>query len=389
MEQYLGNGNGQDGEVVLSSHSPIDAQCSGSVGTNTLAASNVQFAAGQFIKIRQEKGTNYGKQEVNKIASYNHGSGQITTVNKLKYNYSSSGIDRAQVIVMPQYSKVTITSGFNIKAWNDAVGAHLTFLCSGRVINNSGALVNGVGRGFRGGDRENSGSPPATAESGDSPTGNPHRTALTNNGMAGGGASDRNAGEGDTGGGAGNATVGTHNPVVGGDFTGEFGTAVPSTELLDYFVMGAGGGGGVGPGGNDRGGFGGSGGATFDIYCFEFVNNGTINISGNNGNTQSNYGSYTDGGDPNPGGSQGCGGGGGASGDGRVTCTKFTNTGSILLNGGIGGHTNNSSKPRGGNGSVGVLGIRCCSYVNTGTISAFLVLVRGGYPFCGTAVQIM
>lgn len=387
-EQYAGRGSGRDGFVTLTSHNPIDSQCSGAVDSKLLNANNAQFAAGRFIKIRQERGTNYGKQEINKILSYDSVNHVITTVNKLKYNYSSSGANRAQVIVMPEYSGVVIEAGFSVKPWNDFVGAHFTFLCTGRVINNSGVTIDGIGRGFRGGDREASGAPPSNAEQGDSPTGAPARSNSAN-GPGGGGAGDRNTGEGDHGGPAANATQPTSNGVVGGDITGDPGIIIDSLNLLDRFIMGPGGGGGVGPGGNDIGGFGGPGGATFDIYCFEFINNGLWNFSGKDGNTASFYGNYNDGeGNPStnpvPGGSQGCGGGGGAAGDGRVTCNRFinTNTGSILLNGGQGGLSNNPSKGRAGNGTIGVLGVRCCSYLNEGTISAYLTVNEGGHSWC-------
>jgi hypothetical protein len=388
MEHFLGLGNGSDGFVTLTSHSPIDASCNGTAGTTTVNATNASFAAGQYIKIIQMRGGNYGKMEINKIASYS--AGVITTLNPLQYTYTNSGSDRAQVIVMPQYSGVVISSSFSIKAWNDLVGGHLTFLCTGRVINNSGVTVNGVGRGFRGGNRETTGSSPTNAEQGDSPTGAPGYSQSPN-GLGGGGARDNGGGRGSSGGGAGNASTGNNGGSGDGQQgPGIGGSAIDTTSFLSRLIMGAGGGGGIGPGGNDRGGFGGPGGASFDIYCYEFVNNGTWDISGQIGNTNSQYGSYTDANDPNVGGSQGSGGGGGSGGDGRITCVKFTNNGGIYSVGGIGGHSNNNPpNPRGGNGSVGLLNIRCCSYTNNGSISPTPILQIGGHPFCGTAVQIM
>lgn len=384
---YSGFGNGGDGAVTLAAHSPVDSACGGTSGTKSLTATNASFSAGKLIKIRQERGTNYGSWEINIIDSYV--AGTITTVFNLVNTYSSSGANRAQVMVIPEYSSVRISASFSIKAWNDTVGGHWCFMVSGQMLVDAGVTVSGKGRGFRGGDRENSGTPPATAESGDSPTGAPHRTALTNNGMAGGGASDQNAGQGDNGGGAGHAFVGgPTTAVTGGDFTGADGSATDTTNLVTRQTMGSGGGGGVGPGGNDQGGFGGSGGATFDIYAGDFVNHGTLDFSGNNGNTASNYGSFTDAGNPNPGGSQGGGGGAGSGGSGRVSTRNFYNDGTISVAGGIGGANNNTGKGRGGNGSVGILNVEACAYDNDGTITGQLVTNVGGQDFCQSFISI-
>src|SRR3990167_8995569 len=132
MAQFLGFGSGGDGAATLSgTQAPVDASCSGSSGATSLSATNASFAANQLILVAQMRGTGVGGWEVNKIASY--AAGTITTVLPLVNTYTDSGDSQAQVIVLPQYSSVTISGTFAVKAWDGNVGGIGCFLCNGQV----------------------------------------------------------------------------------------------------------------------------------------------------------------------------------------------------------------------------------------------------------------
>ena len=136
MSQYLAPvfGTGEDGVLTISSNttdSPIDSSCSGTSGTTSLSATNASFEAGQLILIHQSRGTGVGQWELNKISSYV--AGTITTVLSLSYTYTDSGASQAQVLVVKQYSGITINSGKTLtaKAWDGNIGGILAYFCSG------------------------------------------------------------------------------------------------------------------------------------------------------------------------------------------------------------------------------------------------------------------
>ena len=129
-------GNGSDGVLTISSNTtdtPIDSSCSGTSGSTSLSATNASFAAGQLIMIHQSRGTGVGNWELNKIASY--ATGTITTVLALANTYTDSGSSQAQVLVVMQYSGITINSGYTLtaKAWTGDVGGILALACSGKI----------------------------------------------------------------------------------------------------------------------------------------------------------------------------------------------------------------------------------------------------------------
>ena len=131
MSQFLNFGSGSNGVLTVSSpttHAPIDSSCSGSIGSTSLSATNVSFATGQFIMVHQSRGTGAGQWEINKIASYV--AGTITLVHPLSYTYADSGASQSQVIVMPQYSDIAVSSTLTAKAWNGNVGGIIPLLCS-------------------------------------------------------------------------------------------------------------------------------------------------------------------------------------------------------------------------------------------------------------------
>lgn len=155
-------GTGIDGDLTISADTtdtPIDSACTGTIGSTTLSATNASFAVGQYIFIHQSQGTGTGNWMKNKILGYT--AGTITLQDALNAEY----VTGAQVLVMKQYSSITINSGktWSCKAWNGTTGGILAFMCSGTMtvtgtISAVGATgiaqtggVNSTGGGYRGG----------------------------------------------------------------------------------------------------------------------------------------------------------------------------------------------------------------------------------------------
>lgn len=186
-------GNGQDGALTISGNitdTPIDSACSGTSGSTSLSANNANFAPGQAILIHQSQGVGAGQYERNVIQSY--APGTITLQNPLEYTYSTG----AQVLVLKQYTNVTISSGatWTAKAWNGTTGGILAFLYNG-TLSGSGR-ISADSCGFRGSA--------LTAYQGEGTAG-PGSFSTASNGNGGGGGYIRGGG-----GSGGNATAGNY-----------------------------------------------------------------------------------------------------------------------------------------------------------------------------------
>lgn len=375
MARYLGRGNGSDGVLTISSattSSPIDSSCSGTSGATSLTATNVSFASGQRIFIHQSRGTGVGAYEENQIVSYV--AGTITLLYPLENTYTDSGSSQAQVLVMPQYSGVTISDTYSAKSWTGDVGGILPILCNG-IVNVTGTLnVSGIagarvtsssfsgggaGIGYNGGNTKNVASS-YTAYQGEGTTG-ASTMSTSANGTGGGGAStvDGTAG----GGGGGHATSGSAGLTDGASPGGGGGTTVGAAELTTLF-FGGGGGGGARDFNADSGAGGGGGGILY-ISAKELTGTGTITVKGG------------DGGDANNGG----GGGAGAGGSLLIKVTKANLTSlTVTAAGGTGGDSLEKGGT-GGNGGVGRIRIESCSLTGTTTPTASSQV--GGYSYCG------
>jgi len=332
-------GNGGDGALTISSNTtdaPIDSACTGTIATTTLAATNVSFAASQIILIHQSRGTGAGTYQRNKITSYT--AGTITLDQPLNATYTTG----AQVLVLKQYTNVTINSGitYTAKAWSGTVGGILAFLASGTVTvtgtisanggngaSGSGtdsSVAGGTGGGFRGGigyiyGTTNKGH----GGSGEGTTGASARQTTANGNGGGGGGN--NSGGNSGGGGGGNGTVGSQG--TGDDHaTNGYGGSVAGS--IDLTTMEFGGGGG---------------GVSFSTIPAQTFASG-------------------------------------ASGGGIIfiSGTTFTVTGSITANGGRGGVCSDIGP--GGSGAGGSILIK----TQTGTLGTALITASGGTPLPGT-----
>lgn len=336
-------GSGSDGALTISADTtdtPIDSACSGSSGSTSLTATNASFAAGQYILIIQMRGTGAGTHQRTKISSYT--AGTITTEDSLVMSYNSTGANKAQVIVIKQYTNVTVNSGktWTAKAWDGTVGGILTFMATGTVTVTGTISANAKGHlGGTGGDASH-------GYSGEGTAGASAVDTVDTDGSGGGGAF------GSTGAGGGNGTAGTNgggvSVTIGGDAVGN----AALTTMLP--------GGGGGTGSSDQGaGNGGDGGGIIYIAGATVTITGAVTSNGENGAT----------------GGGGRGGGGGAGGSVLIKAQTAT-LGSSLITASAGSGGSGSE----GNGVAGGVGRIHLDYLTsyTGTTSPALDVTQDG-----------
>jgi len=352
MSQFLGFGSGVDGIATLSgTDAPIDSSCSGIAAAISLSATNASFAAGQLILIHQTQGTGFGQWEINRIASYV--AGTITTAVPLAFTYVSG----AQVLVLPQYSSVTVSGTYTVKPWDGAVGGIMAFLCSGLTnitgtITANGAISGVDTGGYVGGAPGTAGNGGTQGESG---TAVGSVSSLANGSGGGGGNGGGNTGINGTAnaGGGGNGSAGN----AGGNGNGGAGGGTSgSADLVTMTFGGAGGGGAFAD--SIASDFGGNGGGIIFICSNRFTVSGAMRANG--GHIQ-NVG----GGDP----------GGGAGGSILIKTVTAT-LGSALITA-IGG-----TAPSEGNGFGGSGRIRVEACTLTGTTNPSANESVGGHNFC-------
>jgi hypothetical protein len=330
-------GNGSDGPITFSTSTqfnpPVDAVVdSGTSGGSTLTVSSPSgiFQPGQQILIHQTRGSSAGVWELNSVQSY--ALGNITTNAPLANTYASSGANRAQVLVVPQYSNVTVSASVTVSAkpWNGAVGGVLAFFANGTLTVNGN--ISGDGAGYAGGTSATSDNV-TTGEGTVGPGVNNQRTANGN----GGGAAQ--SGFGSSGGG-GNGTAG---------ITGTWGSGGNTVGTPDLTTADFGGGGGA-AGRSQGSGVGGAGGGFTFMSFATGTMAGAITSNGNPG--QSFVGGDT---------SAGSGGAGGSI----LLRTQTANFGSSSIDatGGAGG---TAAVTNGNAGGVGRIRVEYCTSISGG-----------------------
>jgi hypothetical protein len=141
-------GNGADGTYTSTTIPTITYKsCSGTADSTTLTASTSSpFTVGDVVLIHQSRGTDAGQWEINRISAV--GSGQYTMQIALKYTYTDSGASQAQVVKIPMYSSITVTSGtWTATAWGGDTGGIFPIACSGTATLSN--AITCVGKGFR------------------------------------------------------------------------------------------------------------------------------------------------------------------------------------------------------------------------------------------------
>lgn len=343
--QYLGSGNGQDGEVLITSDttlSPIDATCTATGGTKTISATNSSFDSGQVILIHQTKGSNEGRREYNLIDSYT--AGTITTVFPLDYSYSSG----AQVLVVPQISYLYVASGKFLypKAWDPGtgLGGILAYMINGAI--DIRGYISMVGRGFLGGALAAPTSP-----------GNPGE------GLGGGGGGDNASGGG--------GSYGSSTPASGGsnDSMPQDGYYSGDPTVAAFFL---GTGGGAGSAGDSARTAGANGSAACLLNGEELIITGGILLDG--ANATSSASGYNR------------NGGGGAAGAFIYKGKTASGIDLITSAGGLGGYNSGLGGNRGGNGARGPIRIEACQI--TGNTNPNASISEGGHDFCQSFIHI-
>jgi hypothetical protein len=337
-------GNGADGAKTYSvntTDAPIDSPTSGTVGASTLSATNGAFAAGQKILLHQSRGSGAGGWEINEIQSYS--SGTITTVSPLANTYTSSGASAAQVLVIPQYTNLTVEAGVTViaKAWDGSTGGIFAAFVNGTA--NVVGTISARGMGYRGGG---AGVSLDSFQGEGTPGVGTQRGATGPNGNGGGGAN----GSMSAGGGGGNGSPGSPGSVNGEPLSAG-GLAAGSPDLNNA-VFGGGGGGSCGSqyecgGGRDGGG---GGGIVFLFAATATMGmQGEISADGHEGNGEGEHGS-----------------GGGAGGSILIRTEAATlGIGLIHATGGAGGLDHGCTccdSEDGGGGGVGRIRLEYCAF---------------------------
>ncbi len=307
-----GYGNGSDGALTISvdgtDSTPLTT-VTGTINSYTgTLGSATGFAIGQAVFIAQSQGTGVGTHQLNYIVNL------IGTTATFLLPLVISFVTGAQIIVLKQYSSVTVNSGITLsgQSWNGSTGGILPILCNGTT--SIAGTLQGTGIGFRGGGGDDVS--PASYQ-GEGTLGVGARSGSAN-GNGGGGST------GGGGGGGGHATSGSAGATQAGTGGGTAGLS-----NLTNMVFGGGGGGGK----DASAASGGIGGGFVIIITKILTVTGAITFGGNNG------------------GNANAAGGGAAGGSVLMkfqTGTLGTNL--ITANGGSGGSGGYS---RGGDGGVG------------------------------------
>ncbi len=254
-----------------------------------------------------------------------------------------------QVIRVPEYTDVTVSSGRSIVAqpWDGSTGGVVAFLATGTVTNDGQIDVNGAG--FRGGLFVNDSSTSTTCTGLDQapPTGaqkgegiavtryGPSSTGRGNVANGGGGgvcvkSGGGGGGNGGSGGRGGNSAASDGRRVVGG-----LGGAGVTFNMLNHLMMG--GGGGTGHGKDDTGSTAGRGGGIVFIRANQLAGGGILSSNGTTGLATTLDGA----------------GGGGAGGSIYLRLAGTSTCGGLLASGGIGSSVNATLIGPGGGGGGG------------------------------------
>lgn len=274
-------GDGSDGTYTVSADAtdaPIDSAASGTLGTNSLSATNASFAAGQVIMVHQSQGTGVGTWQRTKITSYT--SGTITTEDNLNFSYATG----AQVLVLKQYTNVTInsTKTLTAKAWNGTVGGILGFIANDTITVNG--TLTATGKGYRGGAAGRQDGTPTPVYTGEGTIGQSTLNANGNARYGSGGGCGQNY-QGGKGGGGGHATVGENGwdnfSMPSYSYGAEEGQGGAESGTADLTTMTfGGGGGGTTAGGDSDGGNGGNGGGIIFLAATTLtINTGAAVVS--------------------------------------------------------------------------------------------------------------
>jgi len=349
------------------------ASAIGTSGGTTVTLSNVSngpFAAGQLVLLHQTQGaTGAGNYEYARLASATATTLTLTTA--LVNSYATGGTSKAQVMVVSEFTNLSIASGavLTAPAWNGNTGGILPLNASGAATVDGTITMNQAG--FRGTSHAACSTRYLCQHGvqGESHLGVGTANYVPNGPGGGGGSQGQ---DGACGAGGSHGTVGTNgnngtscgncSVVCSGGLTlgGSAGPTAGSSSLVGNILFGAAG----GEGGADEDGAwpgpGGTGGGIILLRANSLTVTGSITANGANG------GDGVSGGGCGGGCGQG-GGGGGAGGAIRIAVTAASNVGTSLITalGSTGGVETCSAAKRGGSGGNGRVGIKGPSITGT------------------------
>jgi hypothetical protein len=340
------------GDSIISGGATISTTRAGGTGTigEKVFYATGAFSPGQVVRIHSAV---TGKKERNMVRSYS--TGEVQLMLPLANSYGS----RSQIIVVPEYRKLTINNGVTwlVPAWSGATDGIIEICADELIINGT---LSADGKGLRGGGGVGNNQSGFQGE-GNTNTGGQSASANEN---AGGGGVTNNA----AGGGGNHESAATQGA---GGSPGLAGNAVGDEDLEEMFFGGSG-----GSGSNNSGaglsGAGGNGGGSVIINARKLlINNSTglLTANGNDGGVSS--------------GSDGSPGSGGAGAGGSILIRAlYADIGTNLLkaNGGAGGVASGGNI--GGTGGKGRIRLEVGQLVgstNQGDVS----VVEGGQSWQG------
>jgi len=359
-------GNGSDGALrVLASTtytlSPTATPVEGSAGSAAVrAARGTGLQSGQLVMLHQTQGTNAGVYELATISTV---SGSAVTLSApLARTYSSSGIDHAQLVVVPQYTTVTLetASVLNTRAWDGETGGILAFEANGIVSINGVADASGLGfRGYSHASSCTSNAPYRCANgyAGESANGVARPQSAANGSGGGGGTQGQDCAGGGGGAYGSSGVKGSDGSALGNCILnganpgGAAGSASGNANLAVNLLFGAAGGeGGADEDGAYPGRGGNGGGVVWMAAPIVNVVSGGVRANGASGGAGAN-------GLPCQGGGYGMGGGGGgAGGASRILATSASLGAPVTATGGQGGVCSDQ-RTFGGAGGAGRIAI--------------------------------
>ena len=377
MAQFLGLGNGSDGNLIISANTAwnsvtgvVITGCSGDSGETGLTVDDeTGFSAGQKILIIKSRGNTSatcGAWELNQIVSVS--TGLLTLLIPLDNTYVDSGNDQAQVQTLPQFATATVNTGITLSAstWSGSIGGIIAFMCNGQTTITGN--ISASGKGFIGGLAGSSSSGARKGECGEGSVGAKARQNAANGSGGGGGISlattDSRAG----GAGGSHSTSGTVGEATGGATAGAQATTITGNTELTLMTFG-GAGGGASTDSVALPGNGGNGGGIVIIYSKTLTVTGSISCNGSNG-------IYSN-----------AAGGGGGSGGSVLVRSQSAVLGANLITA-VEGTGGTGVDQDGGNGATGRVRIESCSITGT-TNPAYPVAGLGGHAWCGSLASII
>ncbi|MCP3098367.1 hypothetical protein LZ198_05670 [Myxococcus sp. K15C18031901] len=335
-------------------------------GTLLVVDSTESFSKGDLVLVHQTAGFdpgtasgstgntdpgNVGRWEFGRVARVVTGSPtEIHLTAPLAYSYTAEG---AQVVRVPEYSTVTITSSGTLvaPAWNGRSGGIVAFLATGAVTHNG--VISADGLGFRGGAFANHASTTGCAGndvlSGDGGAYKGEGVVVKRYGTAAGAGNLVNAGGGGNcngagGGGGGHrglgGTGGRSAPFDSSRTVGGKGGVVMAYSIINAALFG--GGGGAGEGDDNAGSAGAAGGGMVLVRAASMSGTGRVSANGASASAASG---------------EDASGGGGAGGSVIVRVGGALQCGAMQANGGHGGDVvvESSAYGPGGGGGGGFL----------------------------------